>query len=952
MQPHRHFCLLFATLAILFLVAVSSAGAAQWYVSTTGASTNAGTLASPWSLEYALEDYTVPVAPGDTIWILPGDYYTEDPAKNRFSVNRRGDSSNQITIRNYQNGRVTLHGRLDAGYQSSGSFPARNVTFWGLEMTNRDVDPNGTQWGFVGGSWGYDPSAHTGLKLINCVLHDCGGSGIDTWRSVDDFQAVGNLVYFNGRESDTFEGNNGIRARCAAPLGAGHGQLFKDNLVLSNFGFGARVGVVGTEQEHIVFDGDVFMKAGEPSFAGMSAEISFEDASGNALQPVLNNIYTFMPSWGSQGGLVTIDFTTNAQINGGYFYSTFSPFSLGATNTGLVMNNNTIVGTIGGFTINQYGTGNTLLATAPASGKKIVVRPNDFETGRANIIIYNWDQSATVSVDISSSGMVSGWQYEVLDAQNFYAGPVATGTYTGAAISIPMTGLTAATPVSPYSMVPQHTAPEFGLFIVRPVNNPPVVTMGAAPTVTLPANTATLSATVTDDALPAGQLVTVAWTQVSGPATATIANASALSTLATFPAAGTYIFRITASDSAVSAIGDLAVQVLPASAGSTVLHLPFDETSGITAADASGYGRNGTLFVGSAPGSTLPVWTSGHLSGAVQFNGKGETVRVPSFPLNNQFSVAFWFKPAPDSLDANHDGYHYIFSYGNIYARNNINVWFTTEIEPDLPKAMRLQVLDNDDAVPGDAGNLSFLNADAPFDDGAWHHFTATIAATGTRTMYLDGNQVAQDTGNGGGGAIAPPTSVFMGGRCDLNSERVFDGGMDDVKVFNKTLDANEAWALAHPVLTNLSPVANAGPDKYVMLPYALALGGAVSDDGLPTPPATCTASWTKVSGPGVVTFTNPSAAATNATFSAAGTYVLRLTASDSALVNSDDKTVIVLRAGDFTGDGRVDGLDFLRWQSNYPNFIGGATPDGGDGNNDGKVDGLDFLVWQSNYGG
>ena len=950
MQPQRHFSLVFATLAILFLVAVSSAGAAQWYVSTTGTSTNAGTLASPWSLEYALADYSLPVAPGDTIWILPGDYYTADPAMNMFGVSRRGDSSGQVTIRNYQNGRVTVHGRIDCGFQSSGSYPARNVTFWGLEITNRDIDPTGYNQGFVSGYSTIDPGVHTGLKLVNCVLHDCGASGISTARSVDDFQAVGNLIYFNGREVNSYgAGIDGITARCEAPLGAGHGQLFKDNLVLSNFGNGATV--LSPTQEHIVFDGDVFMKSGEPSFVGMSKDISFEDVTGNALQPVLNNIYTFMPSTGWQGGLVTIDNTTNAQINGGYFYSTLSPFSLGATNTGLVMNNNTIVGTIGGFTINQYGTGNTLLATAPASGKKIVVRPNDFETGRANIIIYNWDQSSTVSVDISASGMVSGWQYEVLDAQNFYAGPVATGTYTGAAISIPMTGLTAATPVDPYSMVPQHTAPEFGLFILRPVNNAPVVTMGAAPAVQLPATTATLSATVTDDALPAGHAVTVAWTQVSGPGTATLANASALSTLATFSAAGTYVFRITATDSAVSSIGEVSVQVLPIpSGGGLVMHLPLDEASGITAADTSGYGRDGTLYIGTAVGSTLPEWITGRVNGGILFKNKGETVRVPSFPLSNEFSVAFWFKPAPSSLDANHGGYHYIFSWGSVGAKNSINVWFTTASETGMEKAMRLCVLDNDDPTTPDP-TISFNDANYPFDDGAWHHFTATIAASGTQTVYLDGNQVLQAT-VGGGGAITPPTNLFMGMRSDLNSNRCFDGGIDDVRVYSKVLTPAEANALAHPVVTNVAPVANAGPDKYVMMPYALALGGAVSDDGLPTPPATCTASWTKVSGPGVVTFTNASAAATNATFSAAGTYVLRLTASDSALVNSDDKQVIVLRAGDFTGDGRVDGLDFLRWQSNYPNFIGGATPDGGDGNNDGKVDGLDFLVWQSNYGG
>ena len=51
------------------------------------------------------------------------------------------------------------------------------------------------------------------------------------------------------------------------------------------------------------------------------------------------------------------------------------------------------------------------------------------------------------------------------------------------------------------------------------------------------------------------------------------------------------------------------------------------------------------------------------------------------------------------------------------------------------------------------------------------------------------------------------------------------------------------------------------------------------------------------MSGPGTVTFTNPAALNTTATFSAAGTYVLRLTASDSLLTSTDDVTIVVTAA-------------------------------------------------------
>jgi PKD repeat protein len=65
-----------------------------------------------------------------------------------------------------------------------------------------------------------------------------------------------------------------------------------------------------------------------------------------------------------------------------------------------------------------------------------------------------------------------------------------------------------------------------------------------------------------------------------------------------------------------------------------------------------------------------------------------------------------------------------------------------------------------------------------------------------------------------------------------------------------------------------------------------------VTDDGLPNPPGTTTSQGSTVSGPGTVTFADPASPSTTATFSEAGSYVLRLTASDSDLTASDDLLV------------------------------------------------------------
>ena len=93
----------------------------------------------------------------------------------------------------------------------------------------------------------------------------------------------------------------------------------------------------------------------------------------------------------------------------------------------------------------------------------------------------------------------------------------------------------------------------------------------------------------------------------------------------------------------------------------------------------------------------------------------------------------------------------------------------------------------------------------------------------------------------------------------------------------------------------NQMPGVSAGPDQEVILPNDVILNGAITDDGLPNPPATLISTWNQLSGPGIVTFADASAAATPASFSAAGVYLLRLTADDSVLTNSDDVTINIL---------------------------------------------------------
>ena len=97
------------------------------------------------------------------------------------------------------------------------------------------------------------------------------------------------------------------------------------------------------------------------------------------------------------------------------------------------------------------------------------------------------------------------------------------------------------------------------------------------------------------------------------------------------------------------------------------------------------------------------------------------------------------------------------------------------------------------------------------------------------------------------------------------------------------------------PPPVNRPPTVDAGPDQTITLPTdTLSLNGTATDDGLPIGSSLVT-TWTKVSGPGPVTFAAPGNPVTSATFSEPGNYVLRLSANDSLLTVFDEMSVEVV---------------------------------------------------------
>jgi hypothetical protein len=93
---------------------------------------------------------------------------------------------------------------------------------------------------------------------------------------------------------------------------------------------------------------------------------------------------------------------------------------------------------------------------------------------------------------------------------------------------------------------------------------------------------------------------------------------------------------------------------------------------------------------------------------------------------------------------------------------------------------------------------------------------------------------------------------------------------------------------------SNQVPVVSAGTNFVVTLPSCGTLKGAVTDDGLPSPPAFQSTAWSLLSGAGAIEVANSNMQETEVSFSATGTYVLCLSAYDGQFSSSNNVTVTV----------------------------------------------------------
>jgi hypothetical protein len=365
-------------------------------------------------------------------------------------------------------------------------------------------------------------------------------------------------------------------------------------------------------------------------------------------------------------------------------------------------------------------------------------------------------------------------------------------------------------------------------------NRPPQVSAGAdrAITASLFPTALNLTGSVTDDGLPnpPGR-VTVSWSQISGPGTAWFDPPHLPSTTVHLPGVGTYALRLTAHDGVLQSSSDLVVTV-----GRT--------TSSVTLV---------------SPGSVWKYWDTG--------------IDLPGNWVAPGFNDSSW-SSGPAKLGYGDGDEATVVSFGSNANNKHVTTFFRRSF------------------AVSNAASVSALKVGLRRDDGG--------------IVYLNGTEIFRSNMPEGDISFTTLASNVVGGADETTFyEQAVDPsllveGNNVLAVRVHQVNASSSDLSFDLYLTgtafpaNTAPTVDAGPDQSLVLPGLASLQGHATDDGLPISPGVLTVSWSKVSGPGTVTFTQPNVPRTTAGFGLPGVYLLRLMATDGVLQVHDEMTVTV----------------------------------------------------------
>ncbi len=221
-----------------------------------------------------------------------------------------------------------------------------------------------------------------------------------------------------------------------------------------------------------------------------------------------------------------------------------------------------------------------------------------------------------------------------------------------------------------------------------------------------------------------------------------------------------------------------------------ISHLKMDEGNGTTLVDASTFGNSADI-IGN------PKWVYGVFGQALKLDGIIDYAVIPddaTVDLSNAVTLAAWIKPEVGGTQ-------------NIIKKVDGLSGYELFLSSNSPDIVSVQLNGSTDYK---------ISSTTTFPtDGTWMHVAATFDGTVTK-LYINGVQE--------GGTLQGPNSILsnnvgLGLGSDHNGNDKFIGTLDDVRVYNRALDATEIIGLATappaPLSPNLSLPANGSTGNF-----------------------------------------------------------------------------------------------------------------------------------------
>lgn len=431
-------------------------GAADFYVSPTGQSSGNGSQSSPWSLTAALA-HPSSVRPGDTIWLRAGTY------RGAFESRLRGTSAAPIVVRAYRGERATIDGApsQNAALTLRGEY----THYWGFEVTN-------TSPGRITNvsDYGFRPYGVTvvgpNIKLINLVIHDV-SSAIGLWDTAVNAEAYGCIIYNNGYTDATRGHGQGIYAQNSTGT-----KRIIDNVIFNQFD--SAMHIYGSSQAPInnfIYEGNIIFGNGSlttrPNGRGFLIGGGLVANNHVLRDNLLYNTFNYSASnnMNIAYGRGSSNVTLQNNYSAGYAGINYEQNVSGLTATG-----NTFIGFASTNARAQISASTNTFLSGPPSTGRVFVRPNQYDSSKAFVVIYNWANQTSVPVNLSDF-LAVGESYQIRKVENYHGSPVASGVFSSANVSFPMNNRDIASAVGTVPRQPVSSFPTFGVFEVVKVGS-------------------------------------------------------------------------------------------------------------------------------------------------------------------------------------------------------------------------------------------------------------------------------------------------------------------------------------------------------------------------------------------------------------------------------------------------------------------------------------------------